>query len=531
MYIPEVNGDTMVISPSSSLPSSAISFSEAQSQFFLFIAIAIAIAEIHNRPGMENGDSNAAAAAAPPPPNPDRIKLNVGGKLFETTASTLRSAGPDSLLFALSSRAAQDPDPDPSPIFIDRDPDIFSAILSLLRTDRLPSTALRFSKQDLADEAVYYGVESRLRSAMSPAPLDGIDASVVATVRPASEGLPSALSAHPDGSVWIAHGGQISSYDWNLAHSATVRTHLDDVTSIRRVWPEIAAAGSESAAGLHFYDFSSGLHVGAAHWNDPTDPRIHKAWVTAVADSPGSVYAAFECPHRENCVLEVDKSTLQIASALGRQPGSSTKHMAPGKLAWLPEMGLLAGSAVTCGAFGYSGYIRLWDPRSGKVAWETNEPGSGRSSRFGDSFADVDADAESSRLFKVCSKSGDLGMADLRKLGDDPWVYLREKNPGMGNTARSGGGTSVVRCYRGQVFVGREGELEVWSRAAAGAEKAEGADEGEEMYRRNYVNRERERGVIRRIDGGGNRLFVGRVGVEGVEVWESSRFAVVVPAS
>ncbi|XP_030472638.2 protein ENDOPLASMIC RETICULUM-ARRESTED PEN3 [Syzygium oleosum] len=487
---------------------------------------------------MENGDSNAAAPPPPlPPPNPDSIKLNVGGKLFETTASTLRSAGPDSLLSALSSRAAQDP----NPIFIDRDPDVFSVILSLLRTDRLPSTALRFSKHDLADEAIYYGVDSRLRSAMSPPPLAGIDASVVATIRPASDGFPSALFAHPDGSVWIAHGGQISSYDWNLSHSATIRTHFDDVTSIHRVWPEIAAAGSESAAGLHFYDFSSGLHVGAAHWNDPTDPRIYKAWVTAVADSPGSVYAAFECPHRENCILEVDKSTLQIASVLGRQPGSSTKHMAAGKLAWLPEMGLLAGSAVMCGAFGYSGYIRLWDARSGKVVWETSEPGSGRSSRYGDSFADVDADADSSRLFKVCSKSGDLGMADLRKLGDDPWVYLREKNPGMGNTA-SDGGTSVLRCYQGQVFVGREGDLEVWSRAAAaGACDGEGGAGEEGMYRRNYVNRaeaaaaaekaaESERGVIRRMDGGGNRLFVSREGVEGVEVWESSRFAVVVPA-
>lgn len=480
---------------------------------------------------MENGDSNAAAL---PPPNPDRVKLNVGGKIFETTASTLRSTGPDSLLFALSSRAAQHPDP--NPIFIDRDPDVFSVILSLLRTNRLPSTALRFSKQDLADEALYYGVDSRLRSAMSPPPIAGIDASVVATIRPASDGFPSALFAHPDGSVWIAHGGQISSYDWNLSHSATIRTHFDDVTSIRRVWTDIAAAGSESAAGLHFYDFSSGLHVGAAHWNDPKDPRIYKAWVTAVADSPGSVYAAFECPHKENCVLEVDKSTLQIASALGRQPGSSTKHMAAGKLAWLPEMGLLAGSAVMCGAFGYSGYIRLWDPRSGNVVWETSEPGSGRSSRFGDSFADVDADAESCRLFKVCSKSGDLGTADLRKLGDDPWVYLRDKNPAMRNTA-SNGGTSVLRCYQGQVFVGRDGDLEVWSSAAAACDREGGREEDEVdgTYRRNYVNRaeaeESERGEIRRIEGGGNRLFVSREAVEGVEVWESSRFAVVVPAS
>jgi hypothetical protein len=72
------------------------------------------------------------------------------------------------------------------------------------------------------------------------------------------------------------------------------------------------------------------------------------------------------------------------------------------------------------------------------VSVETNEPGSGQSSRYGDSFADMEANADESTLFKICSKLGDLGMADVRKLGDDPWVYLKDKNPSMRNT--SGGG-------------------------------------------------------------------------------------------
>ncbi|XP_058100949.1 protein ENDOPLASMIC RETICULUM-ARRESTED PEN3 [Magnolia sinica] len=453
----------------------------------------------------------------------DRIKLNVGGKLFETTISTLQAAGPDSLLAALSTRPSND---DSDPVFIDRDPEIFSVLLSLLRSGRLPSTARRFSNQELAEEALYYGVESRLKSAMSPPPLAGIDASVVATIRPAADGIPTAFSASDDGSVWVAHGGQISAYDWKLTYTGTVRSHLEDITSIRRVWPEIAGIGSESAAGIHFYDFACGRHVGSAYWSDPADPRVYKALVKSVTDSADSVFASFECPHKENTVLSIDKSTLKPVSEIGRQNGNSAKAMVAEKLTYLPEPGLLFGSAISSGAFGYSGYIRLWDLRSGGVVWETNEPGSGRSSRFGDSFANVDVDPDESAIFKVCSKSGDLAVADLRKLGEDPWVYLEEKNPSL---RYSGGGTSsVIHCYKRQVFVSREGCLEVWSQIEG---EREVRDVCERTYRRNFVDREEDssKGTIRKMEGGGNRLFVSRDGVEGIEVWESSNLSGAVP--
>jgi len=114
------------------------------------------------------------------------------------------------------------------------------------------STARRFSKQELADEAPFYGIDSHLRNATSRPPFSGIDASIVVSVRPASEGLSSTFTVAENGSVWIAHGGQVSSYDCNLIHSVTVHTHLDEINSICRVSPEIAAAGIESVAGNYF---------------------------------------------------------------------------------------------------------------------------------------------------------------------------------------------------------------------------------------------------------------------------------------
>ncbi|XP_010543224.1 PREDICTED: BTB/POZ domain-containing protein At3g09030 [Tarenaya hassleriana] len=455
----------------------------------------------------------------------ERVKLNVGGQIFETTASTIRSQCSDSLLAALLSRIGHGS----SPVFIDRDPEIFSVVLSLLRTGKLPAAyATAFSKQELLDEALYYGVESRLRSAMSPPTLLGIDASLAATVTPAVEGVPSAFTAAAsDTSLWIAHGGNISVYDWNLSHTGTVRTHLDDITSICRVWPETAAVGSGTVAGLHFYDLSGGRCVGSTHWTDSDDPRIYKAHVAAIAQTDSGVFASFDCRHRENGVLQIDKSTLGVSTVIGRQNGSSAKFSVPEKLWWLPERGLLVGSAVQRGAFGCSGYIRIWDPRSGGVFWETSEPGTGRSSKLGDSLADVDIDVDDSLIFKVCFRSGDLGMADLRKLGEDPWVYMSDDNPGAWK-ARDGG-YSIVHCYRKQVFVGRGGELEVWSRIH---EKRDADPMRSESYRRNFVDKEEDskRGVIAKIEGGGDRLFVSRENVEGIEVWESSSCSGVVSA-
>jgi hypothetical protein len=82
-----------------------------------------------------------------------------------------------------------------------------------------------------------------------------------------------------------------------------------------------------------------------------------------------------------------------------------------------------------------------------------------------------------------------------------------------------GASSSVLHCYKSQVFVGRDGSLEVWSKENNGV--------GEGLYRRNFVDKveDSNRGVIRKIEGGGDRLFVSRENVEGIEVWESSYFS------
>uniref|UniRef100_A0A803N835 Potassium channel tetramerisation-type BTB domain-containing protein n=1 Tax=Chenopodium quinoa TaxID=63459 RepID=A0A803N835_CHEQI len=385
----------------------------------------------------------------------ERIKLNIGGKLFETTVST---AAPSSFLDSLSSSTHPPP-------FIDRDPEIFSSLLSLLRTHRLPSSTL-------------------------------------------------------------PHSGQISYYDGpTLSLSSTLRTHLHDISSIVSISPEISVVGSNSFSGLHLYTREN--HAGSLYWMDDSDTRVHKSRVTSIADLGMAVFAAaFECRHGENAVQIVDKSTLKVVAEIGRQSGNSAKSTAIKRLRWVPEVGLLVGSAVNWGAFGYSGYVRVWDPRSGEMVWETNEPGGVvRSSRLDDTMADIDVDPEELFLAKVGSKTGDLGVADLRKLGSDPWVYLEDRYPGLSRDWNAGGSV-VVHCYKGNVFVGRGGGLEAWSRVADRAVVGDGGRGEREwgVYRRNYVDKveDLKRGIISKIEGGGNRLFVRRENVGGIEVWETS---------
>lgn len=74
------------------------------------------------------------------------MKLNVGGEISETTTSTIQSTCTYSLLAALSTATTYGS----NPVFTDRNPEIFSVTLNLLRIGRLPANSSGvFSKQEL----------------------------------------------------------------------------------------------------------------------------------------------------------------------------------------------------------------------------------------------------------------------------------------------------------------------------------------------------------------------------------------------
>ncbi|KAL9553962.1 hypothetical protein PS6_003683 [Mucor atramentarius] len=87
-------------------------------------------------------------------PKNEKIRLNVGGSMFETSLSTLRRDTNSLLATMFSGRHLISAEPDGS-YFIDRDPSHFRLVLNYLRDLRIPPTILQDTKicQELLQEA------------------------------------------------------------------------------------------------------------------------------------------------------------------------------------------------------------------------------------------------------------------------------------------------------------------------------------------------------------------------------------------
>ncbi|PKH99300.1 hypothetical protein CRG98_049659, partial [Punica granatum] len=98
----------------------------------------------------------------------DRVKLNVGGRIFETTMTTLASAGYPSFFSALLADRWKNAQPNTgtgTELFIGRHPACFDVVLQLLRTgDLLIPEGI--PKDLLYKEAQFYGLEGHLRAAV-----------------------------------------------------------------------------------------------------------------------------------------------------------------------------------------------------------------------------------------------------------------------------------------------------------------------------------------------------------------------------
>ncbi|BBH08602.1 hypothetical protein Prudu_020836 [Prunus dulcis] len=67
----------------------------------------------------------------------DRVRFNVGGRIFETTATTLANAGRNSMFGAMFDENWNLQSDNSNEYFIDRNPDCFAVLLDLLRTQEL----------------------------------------------------------------------------------------------------------------------------------------------------------------------------------------------------------------------------------------------------------------------------------------------------------------------------------------------------------------------------------------------------------
>ncbi|KAG0472345.1 hypothetical protein HPP92_016891 [Vanilla planifolia] len=166
----------------------------------------------------------------------NRIRFNVGGKIFETTATTLASAGRGSMLGALlddnwnlRSFSPQDSGGQ-AEYFIDRNPACFGVLLDLLRTGELHLPP-HIPERLFYREAQFYGLLDHVRATKWGA-FDGNRLRLSASVAGRAPGDGTAIRASPDGGCCVAHGGVVHVYDWLLDEHRPINLDYQQVNDV-----------------------------------------------------------------------------------------------------------------------------------------------------------------------------------------------------------------------------------------------------------------------------------------------------------
>ncbi|KAF7828259.1 BTB/POZ domain-containing protein [Senna tora] len=448
--------------------------------------------------------------SSPPKPDSNIVTIDVGGQFFQTTKQTLNSAGPKSFFAKISESQFSTP-------FIDRDPELFSILLSLLRTGNLPSKAKAYDMQDLMSESQFYGIENLLMNSLSsPSQFEpfNLERSVILPLN--GRDTPSAIASTRFGAVHVAHGSKITSFDWSLRRKSTFLTQFSAVDSLLALSSSVVAAGATDFSGMQIIDLKRGFVKTTIEWENVTRSG---STVQAIGSSPEYLFTSFESGRRNsNSIMVYDLQSLTPVTEISHNEifGAEIDSAVPAtKLKWVSGYNLLMASGSHSGPSGVSGNIRLWDVRSENVVWELKEKS--------DCFADVTVSDNLSVIFKVGVHSGEAYFVDLRKLSaGNSWVCLGEEKK-VTNGKKEGIGCKV-EDHGNQVFCSKGGNVELWSEVIMGnAKNGEGRSE-ERILKKNLMGRVKDMGghKITNLAFGGNKMFLTRKDQQCVEVWQSS---------
>ncbi|KAL1834795.1 hypothetical protein ACET3Z_004446 [Daucus carota] len=442
----------------------------------------------------------------------DVCTIDVGGQLFQTTKQTLALAGPNSMLYQACEAG------DEAVPFIDRDPELFAILLSLLRTGNLSSKARGIDVQDLIFEAQFYGIEDVLVASQSnPTQFEAFNLEKSLLLSLNGRDSPNCMSTTPYGSVHVAHGSKITSFDWSLRKKSTILTEFTAVDSLLSISPVIAAAGATDFSGLQILDLEKGFVRETLSWENVTRSS---STVQAIGSSPDFLFSSFESGRRNSSaimVYDLQGSFRPIAEighceVYGADLGSAIPAT---KLNWVPSYNLLMASGSHSGPQGVMGNIKFWDIRSGNVVWELKENV--------DCFADVTVMDNLSAIFKVGVNSGEVFFSDMRNMGaENSWECLGDKRKAA--SGKKEGVGCIIQSHNNQVFCSKGGDLELWSEVMVGSLRKTDNGTGGRVFRKNLMGREKDMGGSRitNLQFGGNKMFVTRKNQQFVEVWQSS---------
>ncbi|KAM5548193.1 BTB/POZ domain-containing protein [Rosa sericea] len=346
----------------------------------------------------------------------DRVRFNVGGRIFETTATTLANAGRNSLFGAMfddSWNLQQLDNNNSNDYFIDRNPDCFAVLLDLLRTNEL-CVPTNMSEKLLYREAVYYGLLDHVRSAKW-GPFDGNRLWLSRTVAGQAPGDGTAIRAGPDGGCCVAHGCMVHVYDWMLDEHPTINLDYQRVNDVgwldsENIVVSVCERLGRGDGGMGLFSSSSGElrdKFQVSHENQVKS-------FTAGALSFSSDYKIFSsCKGRSNeygiGVWDqiTGKQTDFFYEPFGWSLGDADK------LQWLNGSNCLLVATLfprkdNC-------YISLLDFREKKMVWSWSDMGAPimvDEKRVRDAIA-----MEESNSICVVNEYEDLGFIDIRNSG------------------------------------------------------------------------------------------------------------------
>ncbi|KAK2385133.1 BTB/POZ domain with WD40/YVTN repeat protein [Trifolium repens] len=451
------------------------------------------------------GSHPSGFVTSQPRTNSNIVTIDVGGQMFQTTKQTLTSAGPKTFFSSISQTSSL------FTPFIDRDPEIFSLLLSLLRTGNLPSKAKSFDLHDLIIESQFYGIENLLINSLSnPEQLEPFNLQKSLQLPLNGRDSPSAVATTPYGSLHVAHGSKITTFDWSLRRKSTVLTHFTAVDSLLALSPSLAAAGANDFSGLQIIDLENGYVKDTLNWENVTRSG---STVQAIGSSPEQMFVSFESSRRNsNSIVVYDLHSLRPVTEIAHNEiyGADIDSAIPAtKLQWIESHNLLMASGSHSGPSGVSGNIRLWDVRSGNVVWEISEKV--------DCFADVAVSDSLNAMFKVGVNSGEAFYIDMKNLSSEKnsWVCLGDKRKVL-NGKKEGFGCKI-ETQGNQVFCTKGGDVELWSEIIMGSSN-------NRIFKKNLMGRVQDMGgaKISNLAFGGSRMFLTRKDLQCVEVWQSS---------
>ncbi|KAI3866070.1 hypothetical protein MKX03_003532 [Papaver bracteatum] len=186
----------------------------------------------------------------------DKVRFNVRGKIFETTATTLASA-PRNSVFGSMFDDEWNLQANKEEYFIDRNPDFFPVLLDLLGTGELhlPSDV---SKKLLYREAHYYGLLEHVRTAKF-CKLDCNRLTLASSVRGQASGNYTAISASPIGGCAVAHSKIVRLYDWTLEEHPPINFNYQIVNNIED--SGLALFNSSTGDLRHNFELNHKNHV------------------------------------------------------------------------------------------------------------------------------------------------------------------------------------------------------------------------------------------------------------------------------